>query len=94
MGGIQYDGSGDDAVRDQHLKRRKLDGEIFMLQSDRSKFERQSNELEAEIRALEKQISDREIYLDTRKADRNRLIQKVQDVDAEILRVKRSAYKQ
>ena len=65
-----------------------------MLQSDRSKFERQSNELDAEIRTLERSLSEKQLELDDRKADRNRIIQKIQDVDAEILRVKRSSYKQ
>ncbi|MFZ1654717.1 MAG: hypothetical protein WBO92_03090 [Candidatus Moraniibacteriota bacterium] len=73
--------------------RRRLDNEIYMLQSDRSRFERQSNELEAEIRALEKDIVERTLALEARKADRNRIIQKAQDAEAEILRVKRSTYK-
>lgn len=84
---------GEDPVRAQHLKRRKMDTEMFMLQSDRSKFERQANELDAEIRGLEKQLQEKEIEIDTLKSKRSHLIQKVQDTDAEILRVKRSAYK-
>lgn len=95
MSGITYDGGGndEDPVRAQHLKRRKLDSEMFILQSDRSKFERQSNELDAEIRALEKQLTEKEIEIDTLKGKRKHLIQKVQDADAEILRLKRSVYK-
>ncbi|MFA9262876.1 MAG: hypothetical protein ACEQSB_06040 [Undibacterium sp.] len=82
-----------DPIRAQHLKRRKLDTEMFMLQSDRSKFERQSNELDAEIRTLEKQRMEKELEIDMLQGKRSRLIQKVQDIDAEILRAKRSAYK-
>jgi septal ring factor EnvC (AmiA/AmiB activator) len=73
--------------------RRRLDNEIFMLQSDQSRFERQSNELEAQIRMMEKDIADRTFALEARKADRNRILQKAQDVEAEIIRVKRSSYK-
>lgn len=95
MSGISYADAGttDDPVHVQHLKRRQLDNEMFMLQSDRSKFERLSNELDAEIRALEKQMTEKELELDARKAERSRMIQKVQDVDGEILRAKRAAYK-
>ncbi len=75
------------------MARRRIDNEIYMLQSDRSRFERQSNELEAEIRALEKDIVERTLVLEARRADRNRIIQKAQDAEAEILRVKRSTYK-
>ncbi|MFZ1626521.1 MAG: hypothetical protein WAT81_01795 [Candidatus Moraniibacteriota bacterium] len=93
MTGLPTDANAADPARAEHLARRRLEGEIFMLQSDRSKLERQSNEMEAEIRMLEKAITDREIELEERKADRNRIISKVQDIDGEILRVKRSSYK-
>ncbi len=85
--------STDDPERIKHLERRKRDTEMFMLQSDRSKFVRQSNELDAEIRTLEKQRLEKELEIDMLQGKRNRLIQKVQDIDAEILRAKRSAYK-
>ena len=93
MTGLPTDANTADPVRSEHLARRRLEGEIFMLQSDRSKLERQANEMEAEIRMLEKAITDREIELEERKADRSRMISKVQDIDGEILRVKRSSYK-
>lgn len=94
MTGLPTDADVMDSERAEHLARRRLETEIFMLQSDRSKFERRSNELEAEIRMLERSINERQFELDGRKADRDRVIQKIQDVDAEILRVKRSSYKQ
>ena len=94
MTGLPTDANAADPARAEHLARRRLQSEIFMLQSDRSKFERQSNELEAEIRTLERSLNEKQLELDDRKADRNRIIQKIQDVDAEILRVKRSSYKQ
>jgi chromosome segregation ATPase len=93
MTGLPTDANTTDPVRAEHLARRRLQSEIFMLQSDRSKFERQSNELDAEIRMLERSLNEKQLELDDRKADRNRIIQKIQDVDAEILRVKRSSYK-
>ncbi len=80
-------------VRAEKMNRRQIDNEIYMLQSDRSRFERQSNELEAQIRMMEKDIGDRTYALEARKADRNRAIQQIQDIDAEIIRVKRSTYK-
>ncbi|MGB3072652.1 MAG: hypothetical protein IPJ68_02510 [Candidatus Moraniibacteriota bacterium] len=73
--------------------RRRLDNEIFILQSDGSRFKRQSEELDAQIRMMEKDIADRTFALESRKADRNRILQKAQDVEAEIIRVKRSSYK-
>lgn len=93
MTGLPTDANAPDPERAEHLARRRLQSEIFMLQSDRSKFERQSNELEAEIRTLERSLNEKQLELDDRKADRNHMIQKIQDVDAEILRVKRSSYK-
>jgi septal ring factor EnvC (AmiA/AmiB activator) len=93
MTGLPTDANTTDAARAEHLARRRLEGEIFALQSDRSRFERQSNELDAEIRALERAVTEKEIELDERKSDRNRLISKIQDIDAEIIRVKRSSYK-
>lgn len=93
MTGLPTDANTADSERAEHLARRRLQSEIFMLQSDRSKFERQSNELEAEIRTLERALSEKQLELDDRIADRNRMIQKIQDIDAEILRVKRSSYK-
>lgn len=93
MSTVPNDGSAADQARADQLTRRRLEGEIFILQSDRSQLERQSNEIEAEVRMLEKAISDREIELDKRKADRDRLIQKIQDIDAEIVRIKRASYK-
>lgn len=93
MTGLPTDANTADQARSEHIARRRLEGEIFMLQSDRSKAERHSNELEAEIRMLEKAVAEKEIELEERKADRNRMIQKVQDIDAEIMRVKRSSYK-
>lgn len=94
MTGLSTDVNTADSERAEHLARRRLQSEVFMLQSDRSKYERQSNELEAEIRMLEKAIAEKEIELEERRADRNRMIQKVQEIDAEILRIKRSSYKQ
>lgn len=93
MTGLLTDANTADSERAEHLARRRLQSEIFMLQSDRSKFERQSNELEAEIRTLERALSEKQLELDDRISDRNRMIQKIQDIDAEILRVKRSSYK-
>lgn len=93
MTGLPTDANTSDRARSEHVARRRLESEIFMLQSDRSKLERQSNEMEAEIRMLEKAVSDREIELEERKADRNRIISKIQDIDGEILRSKRSSYK-
>jgi septal ring factor EnvC (AmiA/AmiB activator) len=84
---------GAERVRAEKMHRRQIDNEIYMLQSDRSRFERQSNELEAQIRMMEKDIADRTYALEARKADRNRAIRQVQDIDAEIMRVKRSTYK-
>lgn len=63
-----------------------------MLQSDRSRLERRSNELDAEIRAIEKSIDSRTLELDSQKAARSRLIQRIQDIDADILRKKRESY--
>lgn len=72
--------------------RRRAEGEIAMLQSDRSRLERRSNELDAEIRAIEKSIDSRTLELDSQKAARSRLIQRIQDIDADILRKKRESY--
>lgn len=72
--------------------RRRAEGEIAMLQSDRSRLERRSNELDAEIRAIEKSIDSRTLELDSQKAARSRIIQRIQDIDADILRKKRESY--
>ncbi|TXH07829.1 MAG: hypothetical protein E6Q06_01610 [Candidatus Moraniibacteriota bacterium] len=72
--------------------RRRAEGEIAMLQSDRSRLERRSNELDAEIRAIEKSIDSRTLELDSQKAARSRLIQRIQDIDADILRKKRESF--
>lgn len=93
MTGLPTDANTTDPERAEQLVRRRLQSEIFMLQSDRSKFERQSNELEAEIRTLERSLNEKQLDLDDRKMERNRIIQKIQDIDVEILRVKRSSYK-
>lgn len=93
MTGLPTDANTLDPDRAEHLAQRRLQSEIFMLQSDRSKFERQSNELEAEIRTLERSLNERQLELDDLKNDRNRVIQKIQNLDAEIIRVKRASYK-
>lgn len=93
MTGLPTDANTTDPERAEQLVRRRLQSEIFMLQFDRSKFERQSNELEAEIRTLERSLNEKQLDLDDRKMERNRIIQKIQDIDVEILRVKRSSYK-
>ena len=81
-----------DEKRAGHLKRHRLEAEVAMLQSDRSRLVRQSDELEAGIRLLEKALKDRELALEVEKSSRNRIIQKIQEIDAELLRAKRSAY--
>lgn len=86
-------GVSDDSDRSEHQARKRLDGELAVLQADRSKYERAANELEAEIRLLERAIADRELEVEERRVERNRMIHKVQDIDAEIVRVKRSSYK-
>lgn len=80
-------------AKEDRIGRRRIDTEIQMLQSDRSRFQRQSEEMEAQIRMMEKDITDRTYLLEARKKDRSRALQQVQDIDAEIIRVKRSAYK-
>ncbi len=82
-----------DQARADHLTRRRFENEVFMLQSDRSRLERQSDELEASIRTLEKSVSERVRELEEYKTDRNHLMKKIQDIDAEIIRVKRASYK-
>lgn len=82
-----------DMARAEQVAKRRLQNEIFMLQSDRSKYERQSNELEAEIRTLERILNEKQFELDDRRRERDHIAQKIQDIDAEVLRVKRSSYK-
>lgn len=89
--------SSDDLAKDdgnaKKLTARRFENEVYMLQSDRRRLVRQSNELDAEVRVLEKALSEKEFELEERRTERSRIIQKVQDIDGEILRVKREINK-
>ncbi len=64
-----------------------------MLQSDRSRLVRHSDELDAEIRSMERDLKERQLHLDSRIAERKGIILKIQGVDADLLRMKRQSFK-
>ena len=64
-----------------------------MLQSDRSRLVRHSDELDAEIRSMEQDLKERQLHLDSRIEERKGIIRKIQEVDANLLLMKRQSFK-
>jgi hypothetical protein len=82
-----------DEAHDARLRRRRMESEVYMLQSDRSRFVREEEAILSEIRMIEKAIAEKEMELDLKHQEKNRIAQKIQETDIELLRLKRESYK-
>lgn len=75
--------------RDSQAKRRRLEAEMLMYQSDRGRFLRKKEELDVEKRTLEHALLAKEAELVLKEDEVRKVALDIQGVDNELLRLKR-----